>query len=121
SVHWGILRWGGYWLEPAGLKLPQLEIPDAVWKVYPDLSHAEDWEAAIAATTFVPDEVVAQLSDALGLIGTPAHCAERIVEMTKLGVQNLYLMPLQTFTPPESEVRAFGNVVFPRLRALGLR
>ncbi|MGH7331376.1 MAG: LLM class flavin-dependent oxidoreductase [Candidatus Rokuibacteriota bacterium] len=121
AVHWGILRWGGHWVEPAGLRLPKLEIPDAVWKVYPDLSHAEDWEAAIAATTFVPDEVVAQLSDALGLIGTPAHCAERIVEMTKLGVQNLYLMPLQTFTPPESEVRAFGNVVFPRLRALGLR
>lgn len=121
AVHWGILRWGGHWVEPAGLRLPTLEIPDAVWKVYPDLSHAEDWEAAIAATAFVPDEVVAQLSDALGLIGTPEHCADRMVEMTKLGVQNLYLMPLQTFTPPASEVRAFGSVVFPRLRALGLR
>ena len=53
-----------------GLKLPQLEIPDAVWKIYPDLSHAPDWEAAIAATSFVPDEVVAQLCEAMGLIGT---------------------------------------------------
>jgi 5,10-methylenetetrahydromethanopterin reductase len=121
AVHWGILRWGGHWVDPAGLRLPKFEIPDAVWKVYPDLSHAEDWEAAIAATAFVPDEVVAQLSDALGLIGTPEYCADRIVEMTKLGVQNLYLMPLQTFAPPASEVRAFGSVVFPRLRALGLR
>ena len=121
AVHWGILRWGGHWVEPAGLCLPRLDIPDAVWKVYPDLSHAEDWEAAIAATAFVPDDVVAQLSDVLGLIGTPEHCAERIVEMTKLGVRNLYLMPLQTFAPPEGEVRAFGKVVFPRLRALGLR
>ena len=65
SVHWGILRWGGYWLEPAGLKLPPLTIPDAVWKIYPDLSHAPDWEAAIAATSFVPDEVVAQLCEAM--------------------------------------------------------
>src|SRR5215472_14303844 len=48
AVHWGILRWGGYWLEPAGLTLPPLQIPDAVWKIYPDLSHAHDWEAAIA-------------------------------------------------------------------------
>ncbi len=121
AVHWGILRWGGHWLGPAGLRVPQLEIPDAVWKVYPDLSHAQDWEAAIAATSFVSDEVVAQLCDALGLIGTPDDCAGRIVEMTKLGVQNLYLMPLQTFAAPEPEVRAFRDVVFPRLRAAGLR
>jgi len=121
SVHWGILRWGGYWLEPAGLKLPPLTIPDAVWKIYPDLSHAHDWEAAIAATSFVPDEVVAQLCEAMGLIGTAEDCAVRIAELTKLGVQNLYLMPLETFTPPVREIAAFRDTVFPRLAAAGLR
>ena len=121
AVHWGILRWGGHWLEPAGLRLPKLDIPDAVRKIYPDLSHADDWEAAIAATAFVPDDVVAQLCDALGLIGTPEDCVGRIVEMTRLGVRNLYLMPFQTFVGPEPEVRAFRDVVFPRLRAAGLR
>jgi 5,10-methylenetetrahydromethanopterin reductase len=121
AVHWGILRWGGHWLEPAGLRLPPLAVPEAVGKIYPDLAHAHDWEAAIAATAFVPDEVVAQLCDALGLIGTPDDCAARIVEMTRLGVRNLYLMPFQTFVGPEPEVRAFGDVVFPRLRAAGLR
>jgi 5,10-methylenetetrahydromethanopterin reductase len=121
AVHWGILRWGGQWLGPAGLRVPKLEIPEAVWKIYPDLSHAHDWEAAIAATSFVPDDVVAQLCDALGLVGTPVDCAGRIVEMTKLGVRNLYLMPLQTFVGPEQEIRAFRDVVFPRLRAAGLR
>lgn len=121
AVHWGVLRWGGHWLGPAGVKLPDLEIPDAVWKVYPDLSHAHDWDAAIAATTFVPDDVVAELCDALGLIGTPDDVAARIAEMTALGVKNLYLMPCLTFAPPEKEVHAFRDVVFPRLRALGLR
>ncbi|HXJ82632.1 MAG TPA: LLM class flavin-dependent oxidoreductase [Candidatus Methylomirabilis sp.] len=121
AVHWGILRWGGHWVEPAGIRLPKLEIPDAVYKVYPDLSHAHDWEEAIQATSFVPDDVVAQLADALGLIGTPEHCAGRIAEMTKLGVRNLYLMPLQTFVGPESEVNAFRDDVFPRLHAAGLR
>ncbi len=121
AVHWGILRWGGHWLGPAGLRLPKLEVPDAVNKIYPDLSHAHDWEAAIAATAFVPDEIVAQLCDALGLVGTPADCAGRVAEMTKLGVQNLYLMPLQTFAPPEPEIAAFRDVVFPRLAAAGLR
>ena len=121
AVHWGILRWGGHWLEPAGLEIPKLEIPDAVWNVYPDLSHAHDWEAAIAATSFVPDDVVAELCDALGLVGTAADCADRIVAMTKLGVRNLYLMPLLTFAPPEPEVDAFRDVVFPRLHAAGVR
>lgn len=121
AVHWGILRWGGPWLGPAGLTLPELEIPDAVSKVYPDLSHAHDWEEAIAATSFVPDEVVAQLCDAIGLVGTPEDCADRIAAMARLGVRNLYLMPFQTFAPPEPEVRAFRDVVFPRLRAAGLR
>jgi 5,10-methylenetetrahydromethanopterin reductase len=121
AVHWGVLRWGGHWVEPAGLRLPKLEIPDAVWKIYPDLSHAHDWEAAIAATSFVPDDVVAQLCDAMGLVGTSADCAARIIEMTKLGVQNLYVMPLLTFGLPEPELAAFRDVVFPKLAAAGIR
>ncbi|HVQ76220.1 MAG TPA: LLM class flavin-dependent oxidoreductase [Candidatus Binatia bacterium] len=121
AVHWGVLRWGGYWVEPAGIRLPKLEVPDAVWKIYPDLSHAHDWDEAIAATSFVPDEVVGELCDALGLIGTAEDCAARIAEMTGLGARNLYLMPLQTFTPPEAEIAAFRDVVFPRLRSAGLR
>jgi 5,10-methylenetetrahydromethanopterin reductase len=121
AVHWGILRWGGYWLGPAGLRLPRLEVPDAVRNIYPDLSHAHDWEAAIAATCFVPDDVVAELCDALGLIGTPADCASRIVEMTKLGVRSLYLMPVLTFAPPVQEIAAFRDTVFALLGAAGLR
>ena len=69
----------------------------------------------------VPDEIVAQLCDALGLVGTAEYCARRIAEMTKLGVRNLYLMPFQTFAAPEPEVRAFRDVVFPHLHAAGLR
>ena len=121
AVHWGVLRWGGQWLEPAGVKLPELTIPDAVWKIYPDLSHAADWEAAIRATSFVPDDVVAQMCDAYGLVGTPEYCADRITEMTKLGVRNLYLMAFQTFAPPDAEIASFRDVIFPQLAARGLR
>ena len=52
--------------------------PQAVREIHPDLGHATNWDEAIAATSFVPDEVIAQLCDALGLIGTPEYCAQRI-------------------------------------------
>lgn len=119
AVHWGILSWGNHWLKHAGLQLPAFEIPQAIRDIYPDLGHAHNWEEAIAATSFVPDDIVAQLCDALGLIGTPEYCAQRIIEMTRVGVTNLYLMPLQTFVGPEQDIRAFRDVVFPRLQAEG--
>jgi len=121
AVHSGIMRWGAHWLKDAGLKLPTFDIPQAVWNIYPDLSHAQNWEEAIAATSFVPDEVIAELCDALGLIGTPEHCAQRIMQMASVGVTKLYVMPLQTFVGPQAEVAAFRDVVFPRLQAEGYR
>jgi 5,10-methylenetetrahydromethanopterin reductase len=121
AVHWGILRWGAHWLKDAGLDLPAFEVPGAVWKIYPDLSHAANWEEAIAATAFVPDDVIAQLCDAFGLIGTPEHCAERIMQMAATGVTKLYLMGFQTFVGPQQEVAAFREQVFPILKAQGYR
>jgi 5,10-methylenetetrahydromethanopterin reductase len=119
AVHWGILGWGNHWLPQTGPQLPAFEIPPAVWDIYPDLAHAPDWEAAIDATSLVPDDVIATLCDALGLIGTPDYCAERIMEMTQAGVSKLYIMPLQTFVGPEQDIRAFREVIFPRLQAAG--
>jgi 5,10-methylenetetrahydromethanopterin reductase len=121
AVHWGVLGWGAHWLKDSGLQLPRFDIPQAVWDIYPDLSHAHNWEEAIAATSFVPDETIGQLCDALGLIGTPQHCTQRLIEMTRAGATNLYLMPFQTFVGPEQEIRAFREVVFPALQAAGYR
>jgi len=120
-VHSGILSTRSRWLEHTGLSIPEFEVPPAVWKIYPDLSHARDWEEAIAATSFVPDEVIAQLCDAMGLVGTPADCARRIVEMTGSGVTSLYVMAFETFVGPYRELRAFRDEIFPRLQAAGWR
>src|SRR5262244_415797 len=59
-VHQGIMRVHSRWLEHTRLSIPRFEIPSSVYEIYPDLSHAQDWEAAIAATSFVPDEVIAR-------------------------------------------------------------
>lgn len=120
-VHAALLAPGGPWLEAAGVRIPRFEIPAAVHAIEPDLSHARDWSAAIEATSFVPDDVVAELCDALGLFGTAEHQAERLVALAGAGVRGLYLMGLETFAPAERELRAFRDVVFPRLAREGLR
>jgi len=120
-VHQAILSPRSHWIGYAGLDLPRFEIPAAVRAIYPDLSHARDWEQAIAATSFVPDEVIARLCDTFGLVGTAEHCARRIVEMADAGVTDLYVQALQTFVGPAAEVRAFRDELFPRLRAAGYR
>jgi 5,10-methylenetetrahydromethanopterin reductase len=120
-VHQALLSARSHWLPYAGLALPRFDIPPDVLAIYPDLAHARDWEQAIAATSFVPDEVIAQLCDTLGLVGTAEHCAQRIVEMAPAGVTNLFVQAFQTFVGPEQEVRAFRDEVFPRLKAAGYR
>jgi len=126
SESWSIRRPSGagherHWLPYTGLTLPRFDIPPAVRAIYPDLSHARDWEQAIAATSFVPDDVIAELCDTLGLVGTAEHCAQRIVEMTSAGVMNLYVQAFQTFVGPEQEMRTFRDEVFPRLKTAGYR
>jgi hypothetical protein len=41
--------------------------------------------------------------------------------LTTLGVRNLYLMPLLTFAPPDREIAAFRDTVFPTLARAALR
>jgi 5,10-methylenetetrahydromethanopterin reductase len=120
-VHQALLSARSHWLPYTGLTLPRFDIPPAVRAIYPDLAHARDWEQAIAATSFVPDDVIAELCDTLGLVGTAEHCAQRIVEMTSAGVTNLYVQAFQTFVGPEQELRTFRDEVFPRLKAAGYR
>ena len=120
SVHWGLMWGGPNWLPYSGLEIPEYEIPQAVRDVYPDLGHAPNWDEAIELTKFVSDDVNTQLCDAMGLIGTPEHCTQRITEMAQHGVTQLYLMPCLTFAPPQAEVDAFGQHIIPALAAAGV-
>ena len=62
----------------------------------------------------------AQMAEQVGLSENPVR-THLAAARTKLGVRNLYLMPFQTFAAPEPEVAAFRDVIFPHLRAAGLR
>ena len=119
SVHWGLMWGGPNWIPYSDFEIPTYKIPQSVRDIYPDLGHAPNWEEAIELTQFVSDDVNDQLCDAMGLIGTPEHCAKRILDMAEHGVNQLYLMPCLTFAPPEAEVQAFANHIIPALRSQG--
>src|SRR5918999_797957 len=61
------------YLRAAGIDAGELEIPAELSELYPDIPHAEDWERAKRLCGFLPDDILAQMCDAIGLIGTPEY------------------------------------------------
>jgi hypothetical protein len=41
------------------------------------------------------------------------------MDMTKAGATKLYIMPFQTFTAPEEDIKAFRDVIIPTLHSQG--
>jgi len=103
------------WLRAAGMSIEGLDIPKALWELYPDVPHAEDWEKAKRLCAFLPDDLLAQICDTMGLIGTPEYCAERIKEAQANSIGHLYLMTGDSYEFAHRELRAFKETIFPAL------
>ena len=105
------------WLRAASMATDDLELPKEMWELYPDVPHAEDWEKAKRLCAFLPDDLLAQLCDFIGLIGTPEYCARRLKELEANGIGHIYVMTGATYEFAHSELRAFKEVIFPALGA----
>ncbi len=105
------------WLKAAGISVEGLDIPKELWELYPDVPHAEDWEKAKRLCAFLPEELLAQICDFMGLIGTPEYCARRLQELEASGLDHLYLMTGATYEFAHRELRAFKETIFPALAA----
>ena len=104
------------YLHAAGIETGDLEIPRAALdELYPDIPHAEDWEKAKELCAFLPDDILAQLCDAIGLIGTPDYCAQQLRKAEANGIKHLYLMTGETYQFPHRELQAFRDTIFPAL------
>ena len=98
-------------IEPGGLEIPREDLSE----LYPDIPHAEDWEKAKRLCAFLPDDILAQMCDAIGLIGTPEHCAQQLRKAEANGIKHLYLMTGETYQFPQRELQAFEDTIFPAL------
>ena len=103
------------YLRGAGIDPGELEIPQDLRELYPDIPHAEDWEEAKRLCQFMPQDLLAQMCDAIGLIGTPEYCAQRLREAEAQGIKRLYLMTSETYEFPQRELEAFRDNIFPAL------
>ena len=104
------------YLQAACIDARGLEIPPELSELYPDIPHAEDWEKARRLCSFLPDEILAQMCDAIGLVGTPAYCAQQLLQAEANGIKHLYLMTSESYQFPERELQAFQYTIFPAIR-----
>ncbi len=106
------------WLRRAGIDVPAREsLPDELFALYPDIVHAEDAEAAARATAFISDDLLAEVCDALGVIGTADDAVDKLTGLTARGIQDVYLMTPDTYTLPTRIVEVFADTVLPALSA----
>tara|TARA_B100001146_G_scaffold206930_1_gene201962 strand:- start:196 stop:816 length:621 start_codon:yes stop_codon:yes gene_type:complete len=106
----------GPYLQAVGIDAADLEIPvKELSELYPDIPHAEDWERAKQLCAFLPQDILAKMCDAIGLIGTPEYCAQRIRQAEADGISHLYLMTSESYQFPHRELVAFRDKIFPVL------
>jgi 5,10-methylenetetrahydromethanopterin reductase len=114
-AQWALEPYRARWLREAGVDLPDLGIPPELQDLYPDIPHAENWEEARRLTSFLSDDLVARICDVIGLFGGPDRLAARLRELEGQGVDKLFLSTMESYTHPESTLRAFADGVFARL------
>jgi 5,10-methylenetetrahydromethanopterin reductase len=101
-------------LRAAGI---DIEVPAVVEGVYPDLTHAEDWDQAIAAASrYVDDEAAERYARAFTLIGPPERLVAQIDTIGAAGVWGFYMLGQSSYELPEVLLAAFRDSLAPRLR-----
>lgn len=96
----------------------EIDPPEVVGGIYPDVSHAKDWDAAAkACEEWVDDEVALRFADAYCLVGSAELCVDRLEAAAAAGATSFYIRHVSSYTFPEEVLSAFRDAVLPRFRA----
>jgi 5,10-methylenetetrahydromethanopterin reductase len=102
-------------LQAAGI---EVDPPAVVGGIYPDMSHAKDWDAAAeAADEWVTDETALRYAETFCLVGTPEYCAERLEAAARAGATSFYIRHVSSYTLPEELLSAYGGSIIPSFRS----
>ncbi|MGW1682535.1 LLM class flavin-dependent oxidoreductase [Saccharopolyspora sp. NPDC002376] len=104
---------GGDALEKVGISIEPGLIPQSP---YPDYSHAEDLEAAIARLDpVIPDKVALRFAEQFCLFGPASSVVEQFRELECAGVTEVYLRHLGSYEVPHQLIEAVSDEVLPVL------
>ncbi|MEV7859617.1 LLM class flavin-dependent oxidoreductase [Streptomyces hirsutus] len=110
---------GAPFLALAGI---ELDVPAQVEGVYPDLVHAEDWEAAVTiCSEWVSDEAALRFAREFCLFGTAREITERLRELHATGVSGVFLQHVGSYDLPTELIEGVGSGVLPALRPGAVR
>lgn len=87
-----------------------IEVPDVVEGVYPDVTHAESWDLAVTiADRYIGDEDAERFASNLTLAGTPGQIGKRIDGAAAIGIESFYLLGLSSYQLPQNQLDAFAS------------
>ncbi|WP_210588587.1 LLM class flavin-dependent oxidoreductase [Streptomyces sp. GESEQ-35] len=105
---------GAPFLALAGI---DVDVPSSVEGVYPDLVHAEDWQAAVdICSAWISDEATVRFAEEFCLLGTAEHITSRLRALASAGVTGVFLQHVGSYDPPTELIEAVGSHVLPALQ-----
>ncbi|WP_051579916.1 LLM class flavin-dependent oxidoreductase [Pseudonocardia acaciae] len=106
---------GGPFLAMAGV---DVRAPERLPDVYPDLVHAEDWDAAVrACDEYVSDAAAVRFAQTFCLFGTAGEIVDRLAAVRAAGVDAVFLQHVGSYDLPDALLAGVADHVLPRLRA----
>ncbi|WUH89184.1 LLM class flavin-dependent oxidoreductase [Streptomyces sp. NBC_00433] len=87
-----------------------IEVPDVVEGVYPDITHAESWDLAVAiADRYIGDDDAERFASHLTLAGTPGQLGKRVDAAMGVGIESFYLLGPSSYQLPHNQLDAFAS------------
>jgi 5,10-methylenetetrahydromethanopterin reductase len=109
----GIAQNGGSaFLSSVGI---EVQVPEHVAGVYPDLVHAEDWPNAVEVCgQWVSDADAVRFAETFCLFGSPDHIVEGLQRTREAGATGVFLQHVGSYDAPAELMRAIARDVLPR-------
>ncbi|MGW2514828.1 LLM class flavin-dependent oxidoreductase [Streptomyces scopuliridis] len=94
----------------------ELDVPARVEGVYPDLVHAEDWDAAVKiCSEWVSDAAALRFAEEFCLVGTAEEIVRKLRALHADGVTSVFLQHVGSYDPPTDLIESVGAEVLPAL------